>query len=99
MRIAFLLLLIPGLLFAQKKDSRTVYSNTKTYDQVIAEYQALDAQSDMATLSMTGATDGGKPFYVFTLSHTKGVTPNYAKISGQVVIMINNGIHPGEPDG
>lgn len=95
MRLLFCCLLFCASLSAQ----RTVYSNTRTYDQVIADFTAIDKSSDIATMSPFGMTDAGKPLHVFVLSKDKTFTPGVAKTKGKCVIMINNAIHPGEPDG
>lgn len=99
MRLLSVFLLFPVLLSAQKKENRTVFTNTKTYEQVIAEFSAIDQRSDNAALLTSGTTDGGNPLHVFVLSADHNFTAASAKANGKCVIMINNAIHPGEPDG
>lgn len=96
MRILICCLVFGVSLHAQK---RTVYTNTKPYAQVIAEFTSLDRKSDIATMSASGMTDIGQPLHVFVLSSDKTFTPQQAKAKGKVVIMVNNAIHAGEPDG
>lgn len=50
-------------------------------------------------MSASGTTDIGEPLNVFILSSDKTFLPEQAKSKGKVVIMINNAIHAGEPDG
>jgi len=83
---------------AQNKDRKN-YTNSKTYDQVIADFTALDKRSDIASMSTAGLTDAGKPLHVFVMSSDKVFTSGQAKSKEKSVIMINNAIHPGEPDG
>lgn len=99
MRSILTLLLLPCLLCSQNKESRPVYSNTRLYDQVIADFSAIDKSSEIAVMTPSGMTDAGKPLHVFVVSKDKLFTPEAAKNNGKCVIMINNAIHPGEPDG
>lgn len=99
MRLLLCSLFLGSALTAQKLPTRTVYTNTKPYEQVIEEFALLDQQSDVAAMSSSGMTDAGKPLHVFVLSADKNFTPGNAKANGKCVIMINNAIHPGEPDG
>jgi hypothetical protein len=95
-----LFFLTPLLLKAQKVNvTRKFYTDTKTYDQVIADFAAIDKGSEIASMSTAGMTDSGKPLHVFVLSKDKTFTPESAEINGKCVIMINNAIHAGEPDG
>ncbi|MFD2934077.1 M14 family zinc carboxypeptidase [Spirosoma flavum] len=70
-------------------------NQTATYAQIIGWYQQLDRQYDQAKLIEIGKTDVGKPLHLFLLAADKQFTsrPN------RVTILINNGIHPGEPEG
>lgn len=100
MRMLLLFFLTPLLLKAQKVNvTRKFYTDTKTYDQVIADFAAIDKGSEIASMSTAGMTDSGKPLHVFVLSKDKTFTPESAEINGKCVIMINNAIHAGEPDG
>lgn len=99
MRLLIALLLLPFVLFAQKKTSRTVYTNTKPYDQVIAEFKEFDRQSEIVTMYQWGTTDFGQPLNFVILSREQVNGSDDAKVKGKCVIMINNAIHPGEPDG
>lgn len=68
---------------------------TATYPEIIDYYQRLDRQFDQAKLIEVGKTDVGKPLHVLLLAADKVFTarPN------RVTLLINNGIHPGEPEG
>ena len=46
-----------------------------------------------------GTTDVGKPLTLVVLSHDKVFDPSLIKKQGKRVLLINNGIHPGEPEG
>lgn len=91
MRFLILSLLFCTTLTAQ----RPVFTTTKTYAEVIAEYKSLDKPYDIMYISEWGTTDAGLPLMCVVLSHDKEFTSSNSKCT----IMINNAIHPGEPDG
>lgn len=79
--------------------ARPEFKGARPYNEVIAEYQRLDNLSESISLSTWGMTDAGKPLHVCVVSADKTFDPVAARAKGKVVIMINNAIHPGEPDG
>ncbi len=98
------LFLILGLLsikesFAQKITFELDSNKTATYEEVIRFYQELDTRYEQASLSEVGRTDSGKPLHLLVLSHDQIFTPEEARSAGKQVVLINNGIHPGEPEG
>ncbi len=76
-----------------------VFTTTPTYQQVIAQYEQLDKSSDIAELKIMGMSDGGFPIHLFIISGKKCFTKTDADKNQLPVVLINNGIHPGEPDG
>lgn len=83
-------------LFAQTISYETSQGKeTATYDEVIRFYQDLDKKYDQATLVQVGTTDIGKPLHLFVMSANKIFKPQADKVT----ILVNNGIHPGEPEG
>ena len=70
-----------------------------TYDEAIAAYRNLDLKYREAKLIPYGTTDFGKPLHLFVVSRTKIFDPAVLREKGFRVIMVNNGIHPGEPCG
>lgn len=69
------------------------------YDEVIDAYQQLaDAYGD-ASLSVIGRTDIGKPLHLFMMSKDGDFDPASIRKKGRTIVFINNGIHPGEPEG
>lgn len=69
------------------------------YDEVISMYKSLDAAWPQARLTEAGLTDCGKPLHTFIISSSKEFDPQVLKNQGKAIILINNGIHPGEPEG
>ena len=72
---------------------------TATYDQAIAHYTSLTKSYSQAKLLSYGTTDFGKPLHVLVLSRDKIFDPIGVKKANKQVLLINNGIHPGEPEG
>ncbi len=61
-----------------------------TYDECTAFYDALQRQTAAIRIDTAGPTDAGIPLRTITYP---------AKAANPITILINNGIHPGEPDG
>lgn len=70
-----------------------------TYDEAIAAYRALDLEHREAKLIKYGPTDFGKPLHLFVISRARVFDPDILRSKGFRVVMVNNGIHPGEPCG
>ncbi len=73
---------------------------TATYAEVISYYQQL-AKKYPAQMKLInyGTTDVGKPLTLVVLSRDKVFDPALIKKQNKRVLLINNGIHPGEPEG
>jgi hypothetical protein len=72
---------------------------TATYAEVIAYYKALAKQQPQMCLINYGSTDIGCPLTLVVLSKDKVFDPALIKKQNKRVLLINNGIHPGEPEG
>ncbi|WP_321997182.1 M14 family zinc carboxypeptidase [Draconibacterium orientale] len=88
-------------LFAQKPLLNLKYEQnyTPTYNEIIEMYELLDAKYENATLVEIGGTDIGKPLHTFIINSEPEFNPETIKAQGKSVLLINNGIHPGEPCG
>ena len=79
------------------------YTNNQTlaYDEVIASYELLDSIYPNARLLEVGTTDSGKPLHLFVMGAGVGDgEPDLQKWKkSKVVVLVNNGIHPGESCG
>ena len=95
MRTLIFCLFISSISSAQ----RPVYTTTKTYAEVIQEYKSLDKSNDIMFIQEFPTTDAGYPLHTIVLSREMDFSPWDAANSSRCVIMINNAIHPGEPDG
>lgn len=92
-------ILISGQAYAQI--SLFKENRTPTYYEVIEAYKSLDESYDQATLLTVGNTDAGKPLHVFVMATdpVRAFSEIEKKTNGKTVVLINNGIHPGEPCG
>lgn len=72
---------------------------SSTYYEVIANYRKLDSAWPEARLLESGLTDAGKPLHLFVIDKERKFDPEQARKSGKRIVMINNGIHSGEPEG
>jgi len=74
-------------------------NQTCTYAECISYYEKLDSLFDQAKLLSYGTTSIGKALHLLVISSDKNFDPKKIHDEGKVVLLINNGIHPGEPDG
>lgn len=89
-------------LFAQKWQTvfeQSAGKQTVTYEECIRYYTALDAAFPTIQIKEFGLTDAGYPLHLVLFSNDKTHDPFIWHKKNKLVIMINNGIHPGEPDG
>jgi hypothetical protein len=69
---------------------------TASYEQTIEFYSTLADTYPEISLKEIGMTDSGKPLHLVVYNYDKIF--DFEKIT-KSTILINNGIHPGEPDG
>ncbi len=71
---------------------------TATYEEAIEFYMALAREFPEINIQTIGETDSGLPLHVVTFNSDADF--NFNKLVEQkTIILINNGIHPGESDG
>lgn len=99
-----LLLLLTTTVFAQKDLSYpTVFeqgngNQSATYQETIAYYELLAQNFPTIQIKKMGLTDSGQPLHIVTFNPEKKF--NFETIQqNKAVLLINNGIHAGEPDG
>jgi len=95
-------LLLP--LWAASQDLRTRFERTQgretaTYQECIAYYQLLDKRFPQIKLLEMGPTDAGYPLHLAIYSAGGDFDFNSLRKKNKRIILVNNGIHPGEPDG
>ncbi len=75
-------------------------NQTLTYYEAIACYEKMAAAyPGIFHLSQVGSTDSGEPLHVAVLNTSGEFDPEKIRRSGKQILLINNGIHPGEPEG
>jgi hypothetical protein len=72
---------------------------SSTYQELIDFYTLLDKRYDQMRLINYGPTDIGKPLQLVVLSKDKVFDPVLIRKQNKRIVLINNGIHPGEPEG
>jgi hypothetical protein len=72
---------------------------TATYAECIAFYRQLDQLSPKLSIKEIGMSDAGYPYHLVLYSNDGQADPALWHRQHKVVLLINNGIHPGEPDG
>ncbi len=70
-----------------------------SYQEAIEMYERLADNYSEARLIEYGKTDVGKPLHLFVMDKNRNFDPESARKNNQRIIMIMNGIHPGEPAG
>lgn len=99
---AFALLLFPSFLFSQSILTRYEQSQTKetpAYNDIIGWWAMMDARFATIKMLTMGPTDAGFPLHLVLVSSDKDFDMNSLRRKNRRIILINNGIHPGEPDG
>jgi len=74
-------------------------TKTPTYHEAIDWWQKLDAQSGKIKMLTMGMSDAGYPLHLVVVANNGDYNFDNIRKNNKRVILINNGIHPGEPDG
>lgn len=96
-------LLFSTILLAQKNSKYDTYfekgngNQSADYQEILKYYQLLDTDFETIKVLNMGLTDSGEPLQIAIFNTDKDFNINAT--SSKSIILINNGIHPGEPDG
>ncbi len=75
-------------------------NQTLTYSETMDCYETLAKKfPKVFHLETAGSTDIGEPLHVAVLDLDGDFSPEKIRRSGKRILLINNGIHPGEPEG
>ena len=90
------LLFLVQTVFSFAQDFQTPYekgngNETVTYEEMVKYYEKLDQNFENISIENFGKDDNGEPIKVVVFTPSKN--------KDNATILINNGIHPGEPDG
>jgi Zinc carboxypeptidase len=81
------------------KFERSGGKETPTYSEIIDWWKKLDQQSGKVKMLTMGMTDAGFPLHLIVVSNNGDHNFENIRKNNKRIILINNGIHPGEPDG
>ena len=87
---------------AQNIPTRFEQSNGREspgYFEIIDWWKKLDERSGKVKLLTMGMTDAGLPLHLAVVSNHGDYNFTNIRKNNKRIILINNGIHPGEPDG
>ncbi len=93
-----------NLLAQSTNDFLTVFEKsngkeTATYQQGIKYYFSLANQFPTIKINEIGMTDAGKPLHLVLFAKDKVFDLAKIKVTNKTILLVNNGIHPGESDG
>src|ERR1043166_4538748 len=74
-------------------------TQSPSYYEIIDWWQKLDQQSGKVKLLTMGMTDAGFPLHLAIVANNGDYNFENIRKNNKRIILINNGIHPGEPDG
>ena len=74
-------------------------NTSPTYPELIEHLKKMDKQHKELSMYAMGPSDYGLPIYLFVINGGKDSTRTFSKARAGTTILINNAIHPGEPDG
>ncbi|MEO5581273.1 MAG: M14 family metallopeptidase [Saprospiraceae bacterium] len=74
-------------------------NQTPEYTEIIKWWTLLDKTSSIVQMNAFGMTDAGQPLHLIIVSKDGAFNFKSIHKKNKIVILINNGIHPGEPDG
>lgn len=85
--------------FWRTKAERTAYVQSADYDETMRYCRQLEAGSRWVKLISYGRSGQGRDLPLLVVSKDRAFTPEAARASGKPVLLIQNGIHPGEIEG
>lgn len=74
-------------------------TETADYFEAVQWYKDLDKKAATVLVKEMGMTDAGYPLHLVLVSTDATFDPVQWHKQNKAVLLINNGIHPGEPDG
>ena len=99
-----LIIILPLVQYSFAQNITTKFEQSKgtqtpTYFEIIDWWKKIDEQSDKVKTLTIGMTDAGYPLNLIIVSNNGGYNFDNIRKNNKRIILINNGIHPGEPDG
>jgi len=102
--LLFLLLHIVATITVKSQNIKTKFEQSKgtqtpTYFEIIDWWKKLDEKSGKVKMLTMGMTDAGYPLHLIVVGNNGDSNFENIRKNNKRIILINNGIHPGEPDG
>jgi hypothetical protein len=97
-----LLLLTSNYIFSQNITTRFEQSKgtqSPDYFEIINWWKKLDEKSGKIKMLTMGMSDAGHPIHLVVVANNGDYNFENIRKNNKRVILVNNGIHPGEPDG
>ena len=95
-------LIVANVSFSQNittKFEQSKGTQTPAYFEIIDWWKKLDEKSGKVKMLTMGMTDAGYPLHLIVVSNNGDYNFDNTRKNNKRIILINNGIHPGEPDG
>lgn len=104
LKTLLILLLFPAFLNAQQNSWTTTFEaadgfKSATYDEMIAYSKKLAEASPLISYEIMGYSAGGLEIPNLIINKTGLSTPEEVRASGDAVMLVEGGIHPGEAEG
>ena len=96
---AIILIVFKNVSAQQCRFEKSLGKETATYFEAIDWYKQIDKRSSLVFFRELGSTDAGYPLHLVLVSNDAKFDAAKWHAQHKVVLLINNGIHPGEPDG
>lgn len=99
MKVLFSIFCFVSLLNYSFSQSKWTGNTTPTYSELIFHLKNVSNLHPEVELYAMGSSDYGLPIYVCIVNGAKDSLKTFEKARNETAILINNAIHPGEPDG
>lgn len=81
------------------KVEKSNFKQTPTYHEITAWWSMMDSRFGQVKMLTMGPTDANHPLHLILVSNDKDFEITGMRKKNKRILLINNGIHPGEPDG
>ena len=78
---------------------RSGETDSPSYEETIEYFKRFETETNMARLISLGESSQGRDIKCLVVAKGNHFTPKKARRSGKAVMLIQNGIHPGEIEG
>lgn len=99
MKVLFFIFCLTGLFNYSLSQSKWTGNTTPTYSALIDHLKNVSKNHNEVELYAMGSSDYGLPIYVCIVNGAQDSIKTFEKARNETTILINNAIHPGEPDG